>query len=507
MKILNKIFNGNNSPSLIEGVANMTIQGGHKFASAILSFLFIPVLFITFVATTAFADEPTSTSGYVCDPSQKTYISCNTGYVLSGTGPGNACIPMASCGAGYYKENDSCKSCSEETQGQYPLSRADDNEGKNKCYQTCNTRDIYHPEELPVDCYSETWCKKTDDNKYYVWQNNTCAKCASGYYYEIDNNVEKCTQCPSSHSNATNSGNYSAQGINSCFKNCDLGLSNIIADNQKVYYPNICTYVQSCFITSSNEMPHIENDGTFNQNRLSCDQCSDGTIYYYDSNDTLTKLDTTVTGNKPFRFMTHFDEGLNINSITVTKMNTDDTITVSIKPLKCANISDWTLKLKESNDGNEYFSKNCNGATCDVVDGGNANPGKYIADFDANSDNQNKPYGSYSLNTHIYTLNTNNTTVINTLASNDKTITDIQPLSDCLTGNYCAKLIMTKCPLKATTEDTGKSSLRDCQYWSSPLTLKDDTNSTSQISTNGNALFQMSPTMIESILCAEHACD
>ncbi len=497
MKLLNKIFNSNKSPSLIEGVASVTSRCGYKIAFSRIG----PVLFIIFAATASFADE---TSPYVCDPATKKYTSCKNGYVMSGgTGAGNSCVPAATCGAGYYTitENGStvCKSCSVETQTQYPLSAAGNNAGKESCYKTCNGNNFYYPNELPVECYSQTWCNKTDDNKFYVWQNNECAKCASGYYYEIDNNVEKCTRCPSSHPNATNSGNYSAQGITSCFKNCDLGLSHIAADNQNVYYPNICTYVQSCFI---NAMPHIQNDGTFDSKKLYCDQCGDGTIYYYDSNDTLTKLDTT----KPFRFMTHFDEGLNITSITVTNMDTSDTITVSIKPLKCVSISDWALKLKESNDGNEYFSHNCDGTTCDVIDQDNTNPGKYIADFDANSDNQNKPYGSYSRNTHIYTLNTDNTTVINTLASNDKTITDIQPLSDCITGNYCAKLIMTKCPLKATTIDTGKSRLRDCQYWASPLTLKDNTKSTS-ISKKDDALFQMSPTMIDSILCAGDTCN
>ena len=117
MKLLNKIFNGNKSPSLIEGGASITSRCGCKFAF----FYIIPALFITFISTAAVAD---GTSGYVCDPTQKTYTSCNEGYVMfGGTGPGNSCIL---CNSGYYTttENNTtaCKSCSIETQGQYPLS-------------------------------------------------------------------------------------------------------------------------------------------------------------------------------------------------------------------------------------------------------------------------------------------------------------------------------------------------------------------------------------------------
>jgi len=251
MKLLNKIFNGNKSPSLIEGGASITSRGGCKFAF----FYIIPALFITFISTAAVAD---GTSGYVCDPSQRTYTSCNEGYVMfGGTGPGNSCIL---CDSGYYTttENNTtaCKSCSDETQTQYPLSATGNNAGKESCYQTCNSIDYHYPNELPVACYSQTWCNKTDDNKYYVWdgQQNKCRTCIANEYYYIDG-AEKCGSC----SNATG-GQYpqSAAGSNNaltqCYKTCGdktYYYKTVNTETEINKMPCDCMTATNCGLTSN----------------------------------------------------------------------------------------------------------------------------------------------------------------------------------------------------------------------------------------------------------------
>lgn len=476
MKILNKIFNGNNSPSLIEGVANMTIQGGHKFASAFLSFLFIPVLFITFVATTAFADEPTSTSGYVCDPSQKTYISCNTGYVLSGTGPGNACIPVASCGAGYYKENDSCKSCSEETQGQYPLSRADDNEGKNKCYQTCDTRDIYHPEELPVGCYSETWCKKTDDNKYYVWDGtqNKCRKCNDGQYYSLNGTNEQCIGCPSGYTTDWTQTPVPTSDT-MCSKSCTLNIDNatVTASAPTVSYPTKCGFT----ITYDQNYIPIKRAYT-----LTSKDCSD-------SREKILFNKSTVLDKSNQIVVQIIDDDV-VNSITHNSQSYGN----DISKIGCYEWS-WTLSLKETSDDDPYYSNSkCAGDSCTILQQ-SGHDGYIIGDFTGS-------YGSYDEDNHLYTL----TDAANNLISDNTPLTEIKPLELCPGGSWCKGLYSYTCPLKATTNGTGKTGKRDCIYWASPFTLTDKTNESSKHIKNG-ALFQMSPTMIDSILCADNSCN
>ncbi len=50
-------------------------------------------------------------AGYTC-PTYKEYVSCNPGYVLNSTGPGNACVPAPTCDAGYYlTDAGQCEIC------------------------------------------------------------------------------------------------------------------------------------------------------------------------------------------------------------------------------------------------------------------------------------------------------------------------------------------------------------------------------------------------------------
>ncbi len=50
-------------------------------------------------------------AGYTC-PTYKEYISCNPGYILNSTGPGNACVPAPTCDAGYYlTDAGECDKC------------------------------------------------------------------------------------------------------------------------------------------------------------------------------------------------------------------------------------------------------------------------------------------------------------------------------------------------------------------------------------------------------------
>ncbi len=51
-------------------------------------------------------------AGYTC-PTYKEYISCNSGYVLNSTGPGNACVAVTSkCSPGFYlADNGTCTEC------------------------------------------------------------------------------------------------------------------------------------------------------------------------------------------------------------------------------------------------------------------------------------------------------------------------------------------------------------------------------------------------------------
>ncbi len=50
-------------------------------------------------------------AGYTC-PTYKEYVSCNPGYVLNGTGPGNECVPAPTCDAGYYlTDAGECDKC------------------------------------------------------------------------------------------------------------------------------------------------------------------------------------------------------------------------------------------------------------------------------------------------------------------------------------------------------------------------------------------------------------
>ncbi len=50
-------------------------------------------------------------AGYTC-PTYKEYVSCNPGYVLNGTGPGNECVPAPTCDAGYYlTDAGECEIC------------------------------------------------------------------------------------------------------------------------------------------------------------------------------------------------------------------------------------------------------------------------------------------------------------------------------------------------------------------------------------------------------------
>jgi len=699
MKLLNKIFNGNKSPSLIEGGASITSRGGYKFAF----FYIIPALFITFISTAAVAD---GTSGYVCDPRQRTYTSCNEGYVMfGGTGPGNSCIL---CNSGYYTttENNTtaCKSCSIETQGQYPLSdsgstsidqcyqtcnnvkyyyyqrnttplpascwsqnwceRINDgndyiwttantcipcsygqngqyyyvNNGKESCescsgatdgqyphsdnkstsvagcYQNCNSQKYYSNQELPVECYSQNWCNKTDDNKYYVWQNSQCKTCGTNTYYNLNGTTESCVNCPSGYGS---NGGSSALHNYDCFMNCpddSIDGGRKIADSSIVNYPDQCQYntivceigrwlntsydgscpectkpsnatatsvgtgtSTSChweYTATANYVPTYTNLSTPIGNQ----DCRDSNYTIVSGQTTLNK-DTPITIKYDGTSVIYYHGTTQLSSApkcvsnvyTITLKNGSATVETicqkygtcfydangtscaasysnecpgsskqSVTPPKSAKVFTgyytsngsnptiqangqllnnsmftsssvlyahwgdnigWTLQLNPS----VLTKTDCSGGSCVANSDKGTNNGKLIDSCTSCSN------GSFdSQNPKTFTLNS---TGINAINDNPPaTITATVTLKDCDAGNYCTGLTLYSCNngnLKSTTEGTGKSSLRDCQYWSSPLTLQDNTASKS-ISTSGNK-FQMSPQTIDHMvsLCDRNAtnCD
>ncbi len=78
-------------------------------------------------------------AGYTC-PTYKEYVSCNPGYVLNGTGPGNECVPAPTCDAGYYlTDAGECDKC--------PIGYYCADGVKN----ACPDRFMYYRSDLPDD--------------------------------------------------------------------------------------------------------------------------------------------------------------------------------------------------------------------------------------------------------------------------------------------------------------------------------------------------------------------
>ena len=452
----------------------------------------VPVIFglafaFMMANTPVFADDETETpptpSGYVCDPAQREYISCNEGYLMDRTGPGNKCIQ---CGAGYYIDGNLCKNCKTETSGQYPSSNNGDNTGITSCYNDCTYKDNYNNDvnyhygdnkEVPVGCWNEDWCKKTDDDKYYVWDNGTCRTCTdgdNGEYYTIENGEEKCNKC-TGIGQYTHSKTYPNNiGITSCQKQC-VAATNLPNATERPYTtyidydPTGATFCEFIRTYETGYYPELATS-------IEAKQCG-GTLYYKKTSDgSLTKINQPIsvkyTAGTSITFNRYYYKDQN---------NQNQDLDATQGSLVCINYSNWTLKLGTDGDSNNaFFSTSCTAKTCcltesDYNNTASATNGKTIATVTSGN-------GTYAGNTHIFT-NTVNEFNANELYA---TVT----LNDCSQGHYCTVLYQYDCPYGLTTGGTKASAHTQCNVLPSSYTFNytkpDNQNGTYELGANTN---------------------
>ncbi len=129
-----------------------------------------------------------------CDATQCTIEKCNDGYVIEG----NACVADPNgCDANYYHDGTECVSCSEATNGEYPLSQPGST-SIDECYVEC-TAPCVVPDSCPNNFHSCSWINDNVSGIRYHGQSecsssNTICEinlysatyCKSPYYMSVE---------------------------------------------------------------------------------------------------------------------------------------------------------------------------------------------------------------------------------------------------------------------------------------------------------------------------------
>ena len=188
------------------------------------------------------------------------YADCTTNDVTNSTsvsgikyyGGDNTC-QATMCKAGFYLENGKCvscpenevcdgetrKTCSELTDGEFPLGTAN-NGDKNKCYRECSASDLpdANPDAITGNVYADgtkTCSASGCQPGYYPGGNGGCTDCEPGDYCDGNESVQCPPDYPKSDANA--------ESVNDCYADCtttDIANSATVSGVKYYNQPKQC---------------------------------------------------------------------------------------------------------------------------------------------------------------------------------------------------------------------------------------------------------------------------